>query len=164
MKLYTLSRRTAVRAPIERVFEFFERPENLARLTPANLNFVILTPLPIAMQSGAVIDYEIDLFGISTHWRTLITDYEPPHRFVDIQLAGPYKYWHHSHRFIAEGDATIILDDVTYALPLGPLGRLLHAVLVHRRLNEIFDYRAEIIRGLFAPEINQGSDAAPEAA
>ena len=145
MKVYRLHREQVVQAPLARVFEFFERPENLEILTPPWLRMEIVTPSPIPMQVGTVIDYSMRLRGWPVHWRTLITEHNPPHRFVDVQIKGPYRIWHHQHTFEAIPDGTRLLDDVSYALPLGALGRLAHQWLVRHELARIFEYRAEAI-------------------
>lgn len=150
MKLFHLNRSQFVAKPLEDVFAFFEKPENLARITPPSMGFEILTPPPIRMYSGALIDYTVRVLGFRTRWTTLITDYEPPRRFVDVQLKGPYAYWHHTHRFQEENGGTRILDDVRYLMPVGLAGKLVHALFVGRQLNRIFDYRTGVIEDLFA--------------
>jgi ligand-binding SRPBCC domain-containing protein len=150
MKIYTLNREVTVAQPIEKVFAFFERPENLAELTPRALDFTILTPGPLNMKAGLVIDYALRVMGFRTFWRTLITEYDPPRRFVDLQLKGPYTFWHHTHSFVAWEGGTKITDEVEYVLPFGPLGRLAHAAVIRRQLEHIFSYRAEVIRKKFA--------------
>jgi ligand-binding SRPBCC domain-containing protein len=149
MKIYSLVKQQLVRKPLEEVFPFFERPENLETLTPPNLDFFILTPSPIRMKTGALIDYTIRLMGINMRWSTLITDYEPPFRFVDEQLKGPYSYWHHTHTFRETDDGTWIMDEVRYVVPFGLLGKILHGVFIRRMLEKIFAHRAEVIRSIF---------------
>jgi ligand-binding SRPBCC domain-containing protein len=149
MKLYALRREQVVDRDIEEIFGFFSVPENLGRLTPPEYDFQILTPPPVVMRRGTMIDYVIRIGGIPMRWRSLITDYDPPGRFVDQQLRGPYDFWHHSHRFEPTDGGTRIVDEVRYALPFGPLGRLVHALLVGRQLRKLFDFRARIIRELF---------------
>ena len=149
MKVYSLIKQQRVPRSLSEVFAFFEDPTNLDRLTPADLDFQILTPQPIAMQPGTLIDYTIKILGVRVRWRTLVTAYEPPSKFVDEQLRGPYDFWHHTHSFTANGNGTLIEDRVCYALPLGLLGRLAHALFVRRQLEAIFAYRAEIIAELF---------------
>ena len=149
MKLYTLSREQRVPYPLDEVFAFFAQPANLERITPPSLGFHILTPPPIAMREGGLIDYSLRVWGVSLHWRTLITAYEPPHRFVDEQIKGPYLFWHHTHTFREDDQGTVIGDTVRYVLPFGPLGRVAHAVYVRRDLERIFDYRAEVIAQVF---------------
>jgi ligand-binding SRPBCC domain-containing protein len=149
MTPHVLERKQTVDRPLEEVFSFFQAPENLARITPPRLGFRILAPEPVRMKEGAVIDYVIRLFGVPVHWRTLITKYDPPRCFVDEQIKGPYAFWHHTHAFRDLGSATEMTDTVRYLLPLGPVGRVGHALLVRRQLDGIFDYRARIIADLF---------------
>jgi ligand-binding SRPBCC domain-containing protein len=152
MKIYTLIRTQEVNKPLEEVFAFFERPENLARITPPSLGFEILTPGPIAMRTGTVIDYTVRPLGPRLHWRTLITEYIPPYKFVDVQLEGPYKFWHHIHSFEKTATGTLITDRVKYILPFGFLGRLAHGLMVKGQLENIFDYRRIVIDELFSGE------------
>jgi len=150
MRVYTLKREQLIRKPIEEVFSFFENAGNLARITPSNLRFNILTPFPIEMKAGTLIDYTIRVLGIGVHWRTLITHYNPPHSFTDEQLKGPYALWHHRHEFFSSSEGTLIRDTVNYALPFGVLGSLVHAIIVKRQLWNIFDHRSSVIRSIFA--------------
>jgi len=150
LKVFTLRREQLIPGTRAEVFAFFERPENLARITPENLGFVILTPSPIQMRTGAVIDYTIGLFGLRLHWRTLITGYEPPLRFADVCLKGPYAFWHHTHSFHEAPGGTLMVDEVRYCLPFGWVGRLAHNLWVRRQLQTIFDFRAKVIAGEFA--------------
>ncbi len=145
MKTYTLTAEQFVPRPLPEVFAFFERPENLAKITPPSLGFVIVTPTPIAMKAGALIDYTIKVMGMRLRWRTLISQYDPPHMFVDEQLQGPYRQWHHTHTFREVEGGTVISDEVKYSLPLGILGRIAHVLFVRRQLQGIFAYRAEVI-------------------
>ena len=93
------------------------------------------------MHVGAMIDYVVSVNGIPMRWTTCIAEYAPPHRFVDVQLKGPYSFWHHTHTFEAQGEGTLIRDEVRYALPFGPFGEIAHAVMVKRQLNTIFNFR-----------------------
>jgi len=146
---YTLERTQTLACPLDDVFAFFEKPENLARITPRSLGFEILTPSPIAMKSGAVIDYTIKVLGVRQHWTTLITDYSPPHGFVDVQLKGPYTFWHHTHSFETVPGGTRMTDRVRYLLPFGPLGRIAHALFVKKQLARTFAHRERMIREQF---------------
>ena len=103
--------------------------------------------MPVAMEKGTRLDYRLRLWGVRFRWQTLISSWEPPHRFVDEQLAGPYAQWVHTHRFEADGDGTLVEDDVDYALPLAPLGELALPI-VRRQLERIFSYRRETIARL----------------
>jgi ligand-binding SRPBCC domain-containing protein len=145
-----LHREQTVPLPLDRVFEFFSDPHNLLRITPPQLNLVVTNREPVEMRSGAEITYTIRWLRIPMRWRTLISAYDPPHSFVDEQIRGPYRRWHHTHTFHAEGGSTRIVDRVAYELPFGPLGTLAHTLLVRRQLEGIFDYRREAIAALFA--------------
>ena len=149
VKVYHLHTEQIVSKPLAEVFAFFERPENLARITPESLGFVIVTPTPIEMKVGALIDYTIKVMGMRIRWKTLISAYDPPNRFVDEQLKGPYKLWHHTHTFESADGGTKIIDDVRYALPFGVYGSIAHALFVRRDLEKIFKHRENIITELF---------------
>ncbi len=147
--IHILQRSTWIDRPIEEVYVFFADASNLERLTPPELHFRILTPLPIEMEAGTLIEYRLALFGVPFGWRTEISCWEPPHRFTDRQLAGPYRQWIHTHDFSPDLGGTRMQDTVAYRLPLEPLG-LLSLPLVRRQLNRIFDYREAAIQGLLA--------------
>lgn len=146
---YVLRAATRVDAPLERVFDFFSLAENLERLTPADLSFQILTPTPIEMQVGALIDYRIRLGPLPLRWRTRIEVWEPGRRFVDAQLVGPYSCWWHEHRFVPDGRSTRMFDTVYYAPPLGALGALANGLFVRHKLRGIFAFRERAIGELF---------------
>ena len=146
---YILQREQWVPNPLSEVFPFFADAANLQALTPSWLSFQILTPQPIAMHPGTLIDYRLRWHGVPLKWRTEILLWEPPHHFEDLQLKGPYKLWHHNHRFEEVSGGTRILDHVRYALPFGPLGSVVHAISVRRNVEEIFCYRDKKIRELF---------------
>lgn len=152
MHIYTLQRELWVARPRERVFPFFAQPENLALITPPSLRFRLLTPSPVTMEKGRVIDYTIRVMGLPTRWRTLITHYDPPWCFVDEQLSGPYSFWHHTHRFEPRDGGTLLFDEVHYALPIllfGPARHLFHTLYIRPTLERIFDYRQQVFQGLF---------------
>jgi ligand-binding SRPBCC domain-containing protein len=142
-----LHREQVVRMPVEQAFRFFEDPSNLAKITPADLNLVI-TNDPGPMRAGSEITYTIRWMGLPLRWRTLIKEYEPPWRFVDVQLRGPYAKWEHTHTLVPEGDHTRMVDDVEYRLPFGWLGQLVAGWLVGWQLKSVFDYRHEQIEKL----------------
>lgn len=147
--MYRLSARQTVPTPRDEVFEFFARPENLGRITPDWLDFRILTPSPVPMRQGAIIDYRIGLGGLPTRWRTIISTHEPPLRFVDEQLRGPYDFWHHTHEFEPVEGGTLLIDRVIYDPPFGPLGRIAHGLLIRGQLMRIFTHRHRVIAERF---------------
>jgi ligand-binding SRPBCC domain-containing protein len=147
-KLHRLERVQLVPRPREEVFAFFANARNLEAITPDFLRFRIATAGPIAMGRGTLIDYRLRLFGVPFGWTTLIEAYEPPRRFVDVQLRGPYRSWRHTHDLAEVAGGTLMADTVEFALPLGPLGDLAHAVLVRRALERIFDHRRRRIEEL----------------
>jgi ligand-binding SRPBCC domain-containing protein len=151
MNARVLEREQWLPATLERVFDFFSDAANLQAITPDWLGFRIRTPLPLAMQPEARIDYTIRLGSLPMRWRTRIAVWEPGVRFVDVQERGPYALWEHTHEFQAMGDGVLMRDRVRYALPFGPLGGVAHALLVRALLARIFDFRFVRVRALFAP-------------
>ncbi|NQV35671.1 MAG: SRPBCC family protein [Phycisphaeraceae bacterium] len=154
--MYTLKRSITVPGTVDTVFEFFNRPENLERLTPDSLKFSMLTPSPVCMHNGAVFDYTIGLFGIPMRWTSVITNYDPPHQFVDIQLKGPYAFWHHRHSFESKGDEVEVTDEIHYEIGMWFIGNWLIKPFIQRQLNTIFSYRSHAIEALFQhPDVRQ---------
>jgi hypothetical protein len=138
--------------PLDEVFAFFADAGNLEAITPPAVGFEMLTPQPISMHAGTLIEYRIRLFGIPVRWCTRIETFEPLVRFSDVQLRGPYRSWHHLHEFFATAGGTLMVDTVDYALPLGPLGTLAHGLFVRRMLDDIFDYRRAQIAERFGAD------------
>jgi ligand-binding SRPBCC domain-containing protein len=136
--------------PRDEVFSFFADARNLQRITPAFLHFHVLTPGPITMRPGALIDYRLTLRGIPLRWRTKITTWEPPLSFSDIQLRGPYAEWSHTHTFEEENGGTLIRDVVRYRLR-GPrlVTRVINRMLVAPDTKRIFEFRHEAIGEIF---------------
>lgn len=143
-----LFRTQFVPRPIDEVFAFFADAGNLEALTPPWLYFRILTERPIEMKPGALIDYQIRLYGVPMRWRTLISVWDPPHRFVDEQLSGPYRIWWHEHTFEARPGGTQITDHVRFRSPLQFLS---HPLFVRSQLQRIFDFRTGEISRRFGP-------------
>jgi len=129
---------------IDETFAFFADAFNLALITPPELCFHILTPQPIEITEGTEIDYRLRLYGMPLAWRSRITNWSPPHRFVDEQIQGPYRLWVHIHRFYEQNGTTTIQDEVWYQLPLWPLGEVVYP-FVSGQLRRIFRFRKQAI-------------------
>ena len=144
-KTYRLEQKQLIPLGRPSVFEFFSDAFNLERLTPDFLNFKILTEAPIDIQEDTIIEYRIRLFGVPMFWRTRIERFEPDEAFVDTQIKGPYKLWHHTHTFEETEDGTLMRDVVLYRLPFGILGQLAHFMFVKKTLEKIFQYRRDAL-------------------
>ena len=143
--VYRLERVTFIPRRRDEVFSFFSEAHNLERITPPFLKFHILTPGPIVMRAGTLIEYELTLHGLRMRWKTLIEEFVEGEYFVDVQLKGPYKVWRHRHGFEDADGGTRMTDRVDYELPFGPLGQLARWLFVRRQVEGIFDYRNEVI-------------------
>ena len=152
MGVHVIERVQVVGRPVDDVFEFFSLARNLEKLTPRWLQFEVLTPEPIEMRSGTTIDYRLRLHGFPLRWTSLIEDWEPGRRFVDRQIRGPYRLWHHTHEFAPHPDGTLVRDRVRYEVPLGAAGELAGALFVRRDLDRVFDFRRRAVGRLLAPE------------
>jgi hypothetical protein len=156
MKEFTFHTELWLPRPRDEVFPFFAEARNLEAITPPWLNFEVLTPGPVAMRAGALTDYCIRVHGIPIRWRTEIEEWNPPRRFVDVQLQGPYTLWHHTHIFEERDGGTLCVDDVRYR-PRG--GALMNWLFVRRDLENIFAFRTErlahILREDSAPSSSQ---------
>jgi ligand-binding SRPBCC domain-containing protein len=151
-RFHTLRREQWIPRPIEELFAFFADARNLGELTPPWLGFRILTRGPIRLAAGAEIRYRLAWHSAPLNWTTEIRRWDPPFRFVDVQLSGPYRLWHHTHRFEAHDGGTRMADVVRYRLPLGAIGRAVHALKVRRDVERIFDYRFQRIGELFGAQ------------
>ncbi len=149
MKTYEFTAGQWVPRPIEEVFAFFTDAGNLEEITPPWLKFEIVTPRPIAMRAGTLIDYKLRFHGVPMKWRTEITAWDPPHSFQDIQLRGPYALWRHTHTFESVDNGTRLHDRVEYAIPLGFVGQIVNAISVKKNVQSIFEYRNARIRERF---------------
>ena len=147
-----LRREQRLEASPEVVFPFFADARNLEAITPPLLRFRLLTPEPIAMGVGTFLQYALRLHGVPVRWDTLIQEWEPPVRFVDVQVRGPYRLWHHTHELLAldGGAATLMRDTVRYSIGFGAFGEVARRALVLRDLEAIFAFRAERVPALVA--------------
>jgi ligand-binding SRPBCC domain-containing protein len=150
---YVLEARLWLPRPAEAIFAFFADAMNLQRLTPDWLKFEVLTPAPIVMQTGTLIDYRLKVRGMPFRWQSEITAWDPPRRFVDEATQGPYRFWRHEHTFAPLNGGTDVGDRVEYDVPGGALTNRL---LVAPDLRRIFAFRQEVLRGLFASAPAQG--------
>lgn len=150
MIVHQLQREQVLGHPVDEVFDFFAQAGNLERITPLWLSFTVLTPEPIAMRTGALIDYRLRVHGVPLRWTSRIEEWEPGRAFVDRQLRGPYALWHHRHTFEPAGAGTLVRDRVDYALPVGRLGDLAHPLFVRRDLERIFAHRQAAVERLLA--------------
>jgi len=132
--------------PPEELFPFFADAANLDAITPKWLHFRIVTPQPVEMREGALIDYKLRVHGLPLRWRTLIREWNPPHHFVDEQLRGPYRQWIHRHTFEPQNGGTLARDIVHYAVPFDFIA---HPLFVRRDIERIFAYRQEALRKRF---------------
>jgi ligand-binding SRPBCC domain-containing protein len=148
--VHVLRREQRLPRPPAEVFHFFADARNLEAITPPWLGFTVSTPGPIEMRPGAAIEYRLKLHAVPIRWRTTIAVWDPPQRFVDVQIRGPYRLWHHTHDFEPDDDGgTVMRDTVRYAIPFGPLGNLAHRLLVRRDLEAIFDFRSAAVSAHF---------------
>lgn len=152
---YRLKASMQVQCPIDRVFDFFSDAANLEAITPPWLNFQILTPMPLQIAQGALLDYKIRLHYVPIKWRTEICVWKPPYQFVDQQLKGPYKKWYHQHTFEDVGNGITTVNDDVHYIPRG--GRLIHRFLVKPDLIKIFKYRQDKLTEIFAAGIGNAS-------
>ena len=132
--------------PLLEVSDFLCRAESLEPITPPWVHFTILTPLPIEMRQGLLIQYRIRVRGISYRWDSEISQWQPPYRFTDTQIRGPYRYWEHRHIFEATSEGTLVIDDITYRVPGGSL---INRLYVAPELHRIFTYREAKLKELF---------------
>jgi ligand-binding SRPBCC domain-containing protein len=148
--IHQLQRRQIIPASLDRVWDYFSHPGNLNEITPPDLKFEILFGGEEAIYQGQLMAYKIQLLPrLKTRWLTEITQVREPHYFADQQHLGPYKFWLHEHHFLPHPGGVEMRDRVTYELPLGPLGELVHILWVGPRLEAIFDYRAQIVTEIF---------------
>ncbi len=136
---------------IDKAWDFFSSPKNLAKITPPSMDFRILTDLnENDIYEGMLIDYRVKpLLGIPVKWQTRIFDVKHKASFTDEQLKGPYKLWRHTHTFIPQENGVLMKDIVRYQLPLGWLGRLAEKLIVRDKIKSIFHYRTRVLNQIF---------------
>jgi ligand-binding SRPBCC domain-containing protein len=156
VKTFSLEREQYIPLDIETVFDFFADAGNLERLTPSWLHFEILTPLPIAVDEGTLIDYKIRLRGLNVKWQSEIVDWNPRRGFVDRQRKGPYRLWVHEHCFETLGSGTIARDLVDYAVPGDDV---VNGLFVRPDLERIFDFRAQVLNGWALERLREATQA-----
>jgi ligand-binding SRPBCC domain-containing protein len=144
--MHTLESELWLPVPRERIFAFFSDAFQLQAITPPAMRMRVVTPAPIEIRQGTTIDYQLRVRGLPLRWRSLISVWEPPERFVDEQLRGPYRHWRHEHTFLARDGGTLVVDRVEYAVRLA---WLTHRWLVRPDLERIFEYRRQKLVALF---------------
>lgn len=151
MKLYQLKTSQKLPISLETAWKFFSNPANLSKITPPWLNFEVKTELPEKMYAGMIITYFVrPLLNISQTWVTEITHVKEPNYFVDEQRFGPYKMWHHQHIFTKSDDGNVVMEDiVSYVVPFGIIGRIVNSIIISKKINEIFNYRKEVLVKMF---------------
>ena len=161
MKVYTLKREQFLPIGVEEAWDYFSSPRNLSEITPEKLDFEIISELDDKMYPGMIIKYFVKpLLGIKLRWVTEITHVKEYEYFVDEQRVGPYKLWHHQHRFIETDGGVLMQDEVNYALPFGPLGQFLHSIMIKSDLNYIFEFRSKVIKTIFPEKLTISKGAA----
>ena len=149
--VFTLKSRQKIQVSVEKAWEFFSSPENLAKITPSEMDFHITSGVPEKAYPGQLITYKVNVVkGVRLNWVTEITQVKENEFFIDEQRFGPYKMWHHEHFFERiDENSCWISDKVTYKLPLGLLGKLAHVLFVKNQLRGIFEYRTKQINTFF---------------
>jgi len=146
MKLHRIHRRQVIPISMTEAWAFFSNPVNLSKITPPWLNLTVISNIPRSMHSGMIISYRITpMASMSTLWISEITHVEAPIYFVDEQRLGPFRFWHHQHLFKEVGRDVEIQDIVHYAMPLGPIGEMVHAISVRKKVEAIFNFRQKAL-------------------
>lgn len=150
MSQYVFSQEQFLSISIQKAWDFFSDPRNLAQITPPSLDFRIISKVPDKVFEGLTIEYRVKpLLGVPVKWISVIKDVNAPYEFVDIQISGPYRYWHHKHHFQEVTGGVLMKDVINYELPLEWFAPWLNNLIVSRQLKQIFDYRHQTIGKLF---------------
>lgn len=149
--MYILKREQQLYCDIASAWSFFSSPHSLSRITPKEMGFVVLSNLTDSeIYKGMIIDYSVKpLLGIPLKWQTQITEVDYQKSFIDFQKKGPYKLWRHRHEFIPNQKGVLMIDTVDYELPFGFIGKIMHSLIVRKKLKNIFDYRNKVLERLF---------------
>jgi ligand-binding SRPBCC domain-containing protein len=159
VRIHTVERSQVLPGTPDDVFPFFADALNLEAITPPFLRFEVVTPVPIEMGKGTIIQYALRFHGVPVRWLTSIQAWDPPHRFVDVQVRGPYALWHHTHTFEPHPGGTRMRDVVRYGIPLGPVGALADRLFVRRDVERIFDFRRQALARRMASASAPGSSS-----
>ena len=153
---YIFKREQTLNSDIETIWSFVSKPENLEKITPDNMHFSILSKSNLEMEEGMLIAYKISPFlDIKTTWITMITNVKKNEKFIDQQVMGPYKFWHHEHKFqVISSNKVKMTDIITYIPPFGFLGDIANELFLKKKLNNIFDYRNIILNNMFNTKVN----------
>ena len=148
--MYQLKRKQIIKADLATCWAFFSSPYNLKKITPTYMGFEVLTDIPEKMYEGLMIEYRVKpLLGIPTKWVTRISKVDENKFFIDEQWSGPYKAWHHEHHFRQIDGGTEMIDIITYQMPFGIFGKIVHPFIVKKKLESIFNYRKEVVKDIF---------------
>ena len=153
---YIFKKVQTLNSDIETIWSFVSKPENLEKITPDNMHFSILSKSNLEMEEGMLIAYKISPFlDIKTTWITMITNVIKNEKFIDQQVMGPYKFWHHEHKFqVISSNKVKMTDIITYIPPFGFLGDIANKFFLKKKLNNIFDYRNNILNNMFNTKVN----------
>ncbi|MDQ8143325.1 MULTISPECIES: SRPBCC family protein [Chryseobacterium] len=153
--IHKLYREQQLNCDIQTAWEFFSSANNLSKITPKEMNFIVLTEMTEdEIFEGMIIDYYVSpVFGIKMKWKTEITQVDFQKSFTDFQKKGPYKLWNHHHEFIINDKGVLMKDSVDYELPLGFLGEIAHKLFVKKKLEHVFSYRYKVLEERFNKKI-----------
>jgi len=150
MKTYKLTKIIELPISVDRAWNFFSNPNNLKKIMPPKMNFAVIEGATLPLYEGQIIQYNVTpLLFLKTTWISEITHIKKPHYFIDTQLEGPYKLWHHKHFLEATPKGTKVTDVIHYQIPFGIIGKMLHFIIIKPKLNKIFNYRTQYIKSLF---------------
>lgn len=148
--MFQLQRKQQLNCDINTAWKFFSSPNNLADITPGDMDFIVKDELDQEIFVGMEINYTVSpIMRIPLKWKTIITEVDYEKSFVDFQAKGPFKLWNHKHEFFPNEQGVLMIDTVDYQLPFGVLGKIAHQLLVKKKLENIFNYRYDVMEDLF---------------